>query len=342
MQLFRCNVLCALSALAFSLPAAAENYQAGQTYFRRQNYIEYLAGDLPVIVSAPHGGREKPDELPDRQTGTFAFDTNTQELTRAFAKELHGRTGHWPHLIICRVHRRKLDCNREIVEGAAGNPLAEQAWHEFQDFIDAARDTVVRQHGRGFYIDLHAHGHAEQRLELGYLHSADQLALSDEELSAPPYPAESSLRAITALGRLPYAELLRGPNSFGGLLEQHGFPCSPSPSNPHPTPPFFRGGYNTARHARDAAPLAGLQIETNFRGVRDTAESREKFARALASTLETYLQMHMGVSLVPARKSGVPKAAPTIRPPQPAAPAPGRRLFRRLRPVVTGDLGFRS
>lgn len=296
---------------------AADDYRPGQTYFGRNRYIEYLAGDLPVIVSAPHGGRERPEELPDREQGTFAFDTNTQELGRAVADELHTRTGHWPHLIICRLHRRKVDCNREIGEGAAGNPLAEQAWKEFQGFLDAAQAAVVRGHGRGFYIDLHGHGHADQRLELGYLHSAEQLALSDEELNAPPYPAESSLRAIAALGRLPYAELIRGPQSFGALMEKYGFPCSPSPSNPHPSAPFFRGGYNAARHGRDAAPLAGLQIETNSRGVRDTPESRAKFARALAETLETYLAAHVGVSLVPPateRKAATPAAAPVTAP----------------------------
>jgi hypothetical protein len=285
--------------LAPAIGRAADDYQPGRTYFGRNRYIEYLAGDLPIILSAPHGGREQPAEIPDREQGTFAYDTNTQELARAVASELHVRTGHWPHLIICRIHRRKVDCNREIGEAAAGNPIAEQAWREFQGFIDAAQASVERDHGRGLYIDLHGHGHPQQRLELGYLHSAEQLALSDSELNEPPYSMESSLRAIAALGRLPYAELLRGPSSFGALMEQHGFPCSPSPSNPHPQPPFYRGSYNTGRHGRDAAPLAGLQIETNSLGVRDTAENRAKFARALASTLETFLELQMGVLLAP-------------------------------------------
>jgi len=275
----------------------AEEYEAGKTYFGRNRYVEYLAGDLPFILSAPHGGRERPDELPDRERGTFAFDTNTQELARAVADELHTRTGHSPHVIICRVHRRKLDCNREIGEGAAGNPLAEQAWREFQGFIDSAQTAVLRQQGRGLYIDLHGHGHAEQRLELGYLHSADQLALSDAELSAPPYPGDSSLRAIAARNTAPYAELIRGEKSFGGLMEKHGFPSAPSPNNPHPKSPFFRGGYNTARHGRDAAPLAGFQLESNSRGVRDTPESRKRFAAAMADVLAEYLPAQVGVPL---------------------------------------------
>jgi len=313
--------------LAPAVGRTADGYSAGRTYFGRNRYIEYLAGDLPVILSAPHGGHEPPGELPDREQGTFAYDTNTQELARAIADELHARTGHWPHLIICRLHRRKVDCNREIGEGAAGNALAEQAWREFQGFIDAAQKTVEREHGRGLYVDLHGHGHIEQRLELGYLHTAEQLALSDAELNEPPNAAESSLRAIAILGRMPYADLIRGPSSFGALMEQQGFPSSPSPSNPHPPPPFFRGGYNTARHGRDAAPVAGLQIETNSRGVRDTAQNRAKFARALASALDTFLAVHAGVSLAPT--SPEPKV---VQPAAAYAPASGEGATSRLHP----------
>jgi N-formylglutamate amidohydrolase len=295
-------------ALATTL-SAADRFIPGQSYFGRQQYIEYVAGNLPVIISAPHGGRERPEELPDREEGTFAFDTNTQELARAVADELHERTGGWPHLVLCRLHRRKVDCNREIKEAAGENPLAQQAWNEFQSYLDTARTTVMKQHGRGLYIDLHGHGHAEQRLELGYLHTAAQLDVADETLNSAAYAQESSLRAIAALGRVPYAELVRGQQSFGALLEAQGLLCSPSPTNPRPKPPYFRGGYNTARHGRDAAPLAGLQIETYSRGVRDTAENRAKFARALANTLETYLAMHLGVGLVARDVQPIPRKA---------------------------------
>src|SRR3954464_13886105 len=86
-------------AACASAVGVAEDYQAGKSYFGRNRYIEYLAGDLPFILSAPHGGRERPEELPDREEGTFAFDTNTQELARAISEELRAKTGHWPHVI---------------------------------------------------------------------------------------------------------------------------------------------------------------------------------------------------------------------------------------------------
>lgn len=321
-----------LGLLLAVVAAQANDFQPGETYFGSNQYIEYLAGDLPIIISAPHGGRERPPELPDREQGTFAFDINTQELARAVAAELYARTGHWPHVIICRLHRRKLDCNREIAEAAAGHPLAEQAWQEFQGFIEAARMAVVRQQGRGLYIDLHGHGHANQRLELGYLHSAEQLAADDAVLNSPSYALESGLRAIAALQRTSYAELIRGEHSFGALMEQHGFPCSPSPSNPRPAVPYFRGGYNTQRHGRDAAPLAGLQIETYSRGVRATAEDRARFARALATTLETYLPLHIGIELTgpPQRIAKTAIAAARLAPvPSNSGDIDGRRNVRR-------------
>ena len=41
-------------------------YKAGQSYFGRNGYVEYIAGNTPVILSAPHGGALTPTTIPDR------------------------------------------------------------------------------------------------------------------------------------------------------------------------------------------------------------------------------------------------------------------------------------
>lgn len=269
----------------------------GQTYFGVGNHIEYIAGDLPFILSAPHGGREKPAGIPDRKEGTFAFDIGTQELARAIAAEMHKQTGHWPHIIICRVTRRKIDCNREIVEACAGNKDAEAIWHDWHRFIGAARDSVIRDTGRGLYIDLHGHGHKIGQLEMGYLHSAAEYDMTDAELGAVNNVANSSLQALVALNRRPYAELVRGDYALGTLLMDRGFPATPSKQRPTPTTPYFSGGYNTVRYGREGGPIAGLQIETNSRGVRDNDVSRAKFAKALYESLQIYFEAQLGVKL---------------------------------------------
>nr|MBP9196721.1 hypothetical protein [Saprospiraceae bacterium] len=35
----------------------------GQSYFGFNQYIEYIAGNLPVILSAPHGGDKVPSDI---------------------------------------------------------------------------------------------------------------------------------------------------------------------------------------------------------------------------------------------------------------------------------------
>lgn len=286
-------VLC-LVWLAAVVVQAAEPAPGAST-FGEHDYIEYVAGDLPFILSAPHGGRLVPDEIPDRTRGVRDSDVNTEELARAVAEAVHERTGHHAHLIISHLQRTKLDPNREIVEAAAGNPLAERAWEEYHAFIDRARAAAVAKFGSAFFIDLHGHGHPTQRLELGYLHSTDDLAQDEAALNAPEFVAAGSLRLAAARWPGPYVELLRGSVSLGALFEAEGFRATPSPSAPEPVVPYFRGGYTVGRHCKGEDRLTGLQIECNRIGVRDTPEHRRAFAHALVAVLKKFLPERLGL-----------------------------------------------
>lgn len=277
------------------LPGA--DVESLRSQFGERNYIECLPGDLPLVISAPHGGREDPEEIPQREKGVVQMDTNTQELARGIVEEFLARVGHRPHLILCRLHRRRLDCNREIVEAAAGNPIAERAWNEYHGFIDTALKAAVAQGGKAFLIDLHGQAHKEQRIELGYLHARDTLALSDEQLDSPAIAAEGSLRQIAARSKSPYSAIVRGPRSLGALLEAHGFPSTPSPGRPTPNLPYFQGGYTVRHHVAASEPIAGLQIECNMNGVRDSAANRSKFAAALVAALRDFFAEHFDLGL---------------------------------------------
>ncbi|NNK64052.1 MAG: hypothetical protein HKO98_12700 [Gemmatimonadetes bacterium] len=258
----------------------------------RNNYIEYRAGTLPIVVSAPHGGTLLPDEIPDRTAGVTVRDRNTELLAEAVAAALEARLGGRPHLVVSYLHRRKLDPNREIGEAAGGDPRAEHAWWEFQNLIEHAQARVVESHGTGLYLDLHGHGHPIARIEWGYLLDGDALALSDEILDQAPWPTRVSIRRLVADNGAALSELLRGPDALGSLLEDEGFPGTPSDVQPGPGgAPFFSGGYNTRRHgSADGGPLSGVQIEAPFPGVRETAATREAFAAALAKAVDRYLQ----------------------------------------------------
>jgi hypothetical protein len=296
-----CKLWLLLAFVMTVYPAVAQvAYEPGKSYFGRSNYVEYIAGDLPLIISAPHGGTLSPADIPDRKQGEFTSDAYTEELARAVVRAFAGRFGHYPHAIICRLDRHKVDCNRDIAEGAGEDVGARRAWSEFQRFIEVARSNVLASTGMGFYIDLHGQSHAIKRVELGYCLSDGQLTNADSVLNEPGFAERSTIRTLARRSSVPFSELLRGTNSIGGLLAAKGYPAIPSPSMPSAGEgnSYFDGGYNARRHgsARGGA-IDGVQMEVNFIGVRDNESSRRKFALALAEVLDAYLALHYGVSV---------------------------------------------
>lgn len=289
--------LSAIAVFCMTFSGHAEDLVPGNSVFGRHNFIEYVPGELPLVLAAPHGGRLTPEEIPNRTNGVTDIDANTQELARTIAAVVHAETGRYIHLVVCRLHRSKLDANRDLAEAAQGNASAEQAWKEHHAFIETACEAAVRQFGVAFLIDLHGHGHADPRVELGYLHNALDLADCDEALNESTYVNASSLRWIVERSNLNHVDLLRGPLSLGAMLEAHGFPATPSPRMRVPTEPFFRGGYTIARHCKADKNITGLQIEANRPRLRDTEENRLRFARALVESLREFFPAHLGMTL---------------------------------------------
>jgi hypothetical protein len=292
-------------------------YTPGQSYFGRNNYIEYIAGDGPVILSATHGGDLTPAQIPDRTDAacgapvTTTADLNTYELVIAMQQAIHARFGVFPHVVINHLHRRKLDANRPISEAACGNSETRVAWLEFHAFMDAAKLAVVNGPGKGWYMDMHGHGHASQRLELGYLLSAVELRQPDSVLDATTtFEDASSINTISKDETdETFSSLLRGLDSLGTLYAANYFPSVPSSSDPFPQSgdPYFNGGFSTERHTCSLASgplggqpngkICGVQIEANRIGVRDTPANRTRFAEVTATILETYLAAHWGIQL---------------------------------------------
>jgi hypothetical protein len=261
----------------------------GSQCFGTNNYVEYNGGDLPVVVSVAHGGALAPTSIPDRTAGTTVTDTNTIDLGRAIAGAFQSATGRQIHLVICHLRRTKLDANREVSEAAQGNPDAVRAWTEYHAFIEMATTEIVRRDGRGFYIDLHGHGHAIARLELGYLLSGNELSMTDAQLDAGGFGATSSLQRALTYSSASFSEMLRGSTSLGGLLT--GVPSVPSPSIHSPgSDPYFTGGYSTERHT---TTLPGVQIESHFGGVRDSAANRAAFAQQLVAAVRAFAERHL-------------------------------------------------
>ncbi len=300
--------------IAVTAPVA---FVAGQAYFGRNGYIEYIAGNTPIILSAPHGGALTPASIPDRTANacggaaTTVTDANTAELVRVMQQRFFARFGSYPHIVISNLSRRKLDPNRRLVEAACGNADAATALTEWHEFIDVAKQAVLQASGKGWYMDIHGHGHAIQRLELGYLLADTDLDRTDAALdAAATFEKASSISTLSQFSSPPFSALLRGPSSLGSLYANNGFPSVPSASDPRINgTDYFNGGENTRRHSCSSAATAlggttdgeicGVQIEANFTGVRDNAVNRSRFADVTATVLEEFLRTHWALRIAP-------------------------------------------
>lgn len=271
-------------------------YEPGASYFGRNDYVEYIPGTLPVVLSAPHGGALTPDEIPDRTFGTLVTDSYTEETIRAARDGFLERAGEAPHIIISHLKRVKLDPNREIGEAAQDSPFAENAWEEFHGFIEVASARVEADFGKGLYLDLHGHGHEIQRVELGYLLSASDLNQDDVALDGTAFALKSSIAALAQASPLPFSVLLRGETSFGAYLSGQAIRAVPSVTDPSPgSDSYFSGGYNTVRHgSRDSGAVSGIQLELQRPGIRDTDENRRSFGLRLAWVVEQFMLEHYG------------------------------------------------
>jgi len=284
-------ILLSLSGISFS-----QAFVPGTSYFGRANYIEYIAGNLPLILSVPHGGSLEPAEIPDRTCGETVTDSYTKELAASIREEIMEMTGCTPHIVICHLKRTKLDANREADIATCGNQFADSAWNEYHTFIDSAKAAVERSSGKGLLIDLHGHGHAIQRLELGYLLSATQLTYPDASLNQAAIIEISSIRSLAGMNvnNLTHSDLLHGLYSLGTMFAARGYAAVPGIDEPYPFSgePYFSGGYITGRHgSSDKGSVDAIQIECN-QDVRFEETARNSFAAAAAAIFLNYLIKH--------------------------------------------------
>lgn len=275
-------------------------------------YIEYIHGNLPIIISAPHGGVKQsgstiggvnyPDNdssLSDRSCGTNERDDNTDILLREIQDEIFALTGCYAHVIISNLHRSKLDPNREQNEATCGDADALFYWNTFHNFIDDASTSVEANWGKGLYIDLHGQSHGIQRIEAGYNISGSQLDAGNVD-----GVSGTSITNLVAnnLNNYTQEQLVRGPFSLGEYFQDapgifynannnpgcgvtSGYRTVPSNTNhgggnscddttPHGNAYFDGDFYNNVRHGSGSAASDGLGGGGNIDGIMTEVNRR--------------------------------------------------------------------
>ena len=279
-------------------------YLYGETYQGRKGYITYYPGNIPLVISIPHGGDISPSEISDRTYGITVTDSNTIELGIAMRNYFYANFNIRPYLIINNLKRTKLDANREINEAAQGNIFARRAFNEFHFYIQSAREEILSKYSTGFLFDIHGHGvnpdgFYDMRTWIGYLLSGDELDNSNSYIDQNISIDKTSIYSMANSSAETLSEILRGPNSLGSFFENNLYTALPSSNSPSPEGMrYFSGGYNTFFYGTDRNfNFNAIQLEFPFPDLRDTPQSRNNFASIFANLIREYIQIYTGIDI---------------------------------------------
>lgn len=270
------------------------NYIVGQSYYGIRDFIEYIPGNLPIILVAPHGGYLEPSDLPI--IGSHGRDNGTLETTLVLMDSIMGITnGCRPHVIINHLYANYMNPTMEIDSAAGTNADARQAYEDFHQFIRDAKKEITQTTGKGHYFEMHGNGHSQMWTEMGLGVSPTYLAQSDSIIETRKI--YSTVKNLCTVGGANFLEVLKGATSMGGLLQAKGWKSTTSPAYPAPAAgSFFYAGYNTWLHgSKDSGTIDATHVENYY--VFMQTNQRNEYAGDLADCIKQFMNIHYGLAL---------------------------------------------
>lgn len=124
--------------------------------------VTISAGKVPIILSAPHGGRTPVPGVPVRigqgvPDFVTVLDNNTHELAELIAKVVEKRFGGRPYLVAARFERRFIDANRPET-GAFESEQAKPYYRAYHQALENFTKEVQKKWKRGLLLDIHGQG----------------------------------------------------------------------------------------------------------------------------------------------------------------------------------------
>jgi N-formylglutamate amidohydrolase len=231
------------------------------------------AGGLPLILSAPHGGREPiPGVALRRGVGVAQFttgrDSNTDELAELLAGKLGDRLGSKPFVVIARFDRKFIDVNRPP-SGAYESPAAKPYYDAYHRALAESAEKVRAQWGGGLLLDLHGQGAEKESI----------------------YRGTDNGETVRALVQRHGKEAIAGPKSIFGQLAAKGYKVLPDP-NGGERERHYVGGYTARTYgSHRGTKIDAIQLEIGTR-LREKA-NLERTASDLAQAIEVFARQYL-------------------------------------------------
>ncbi|KAF0171243.1 MAG: hypothetical protein FD161_4363 [Limisphaerales bacterium] len=269
--------VCAWAILAGLLVGTA----SAQT-FATNEFLHIQRGELPIILTAPHGGSLAIPGVPkrlgpegERTSGKFVIsqDTRTFELATTTAKRVEELTDRKPYLVASKAHRQYVDPNRPEKE-AVENPNAKAVHAAFHGQVREFVDELRKKFPNGaLLLDIHGQSAFPDTLIRGTQNGTTVMKMVEKH----------GVAALT------------GETSVFGQLAAKGVKVEP-PNTPPGTPPEPRG-YNGGwivrtygSHTTNGVDAIQLEFGGSF---RTDAKKREETAKFLAEAIKAYTEKYL-------------------------------------------------
>jgi N-formylglutamate amidohydrolase len=124
-----------------------------------KNYIEFSKGNIPLILSVPHGGTLEIEKIPNRQQGIKGIDKNTIEIAREIIENIQHKSStdfKDPSYVFCNVARIKIDINRPKSKAFnKKSDLASSIYLEYHQRLKELIDFNLKSYNKSILIDIH-------------------------------------------------------------------------------------------------------------------------------------------------------------------------------------------
>jgi N-formylglutamate amidohydrolase len=266
-----------LSSALLALTGWLQAEALAQSVLEAERLLTLTTGNLPLVLVAPHGGREAIPGIGIRQgNGVPQFKTgrdhNTAELAEAIALKLGQMSGAKPFLVIARFHRKYIDANRPSIE--AYEALEAQPYYgAFHSAVDEACKHIRQVWGRGLLLDIHGQAAEANVIFRGTMHG------------------KSVTDLVQRFGR----QAMTGRHSILGQLALSGYKILPEPSV-NDRESRYSGGHTVQTYgSHRATRIDAIQLEfgTRLRARGNVDQTAVDVAAAIRVFAKEYLPIKL-------------------------------------------------
>jgi len=231
-------------------------------------------GDVPIILSVPHGGteiitgvgRRTRENVPGEMLGDVR-DRETVELALSVNQELIKLLdGKKPYIVLSRIHRRYIDLNRTR-RFAYQSENAAQYYDEYHSTLKQFVDEVGAKWSHGIVLDIHGQSRRWFTIMRGTLSGG-----------AVTHWLENHGGWASVMG----------PESILGYMAQQG--RSIWPADPLAIETEFNGGYITGVYSQQLPNVDVIQLESG-RFLRTWG--RRSYAMDLANGIKVFYDTYL-------------------------------------------------